>query len=249
MGSRIRDANESADCEITAVDSNTNSNEVAAGTLQLQEIPGTQCEEFKDLKVHRSFVEKDILQHFRDSSCLSAQLTFTILNEKGDAEMGAGAGVTRAVFTLFWKQFANYMTVWERERVPFIQHDHFIDEWEAVARILVKGYEMVSYFPTYLSKAFLSFCLFGLEVPDSVVLDLILKYLSHSKEESVKEYLVKDTFPDNIEDQGGFLDFLERFKCQTVVKKDNINSVITEIGQQELVQKPHLMVATWQPIL
>ena len=160
MGNRIRDANEAADCEINNVDSNTNSNEVVAGTLQLQEIPGTQCEEFKDLKVHRSFVEKDMLQHFRDSSCMSAQLTFTILNDKGDAEMGAGAGVTREVFTLFWKQFANYMTVGERERVPFIQHGHFIDEWEAVARILVKGYEMVSYFPTYLSKAFLSFCLF-----------------------------------------------------------------------------------------
>ena len=153
MRYRIRDVNEAADRQITAIDSNTNSSEVAAETLQPQENPGTQCEELKVLKVHRSFVQKDMLQHFKDSSCMSTKLTFTIINDKGDAEMGAGAGITRKVFTLFWKQFANDMTVEERERVLFIRHDHFIAEWETVARILVKRYEMVSYFPTYLSKA------------------------------------------------------------------------------------------------
>ena len=32
-------------------------------------------------------------------------------------------------------------------------HDHFVEEWEAVSRILVKGYVSISYFPTFLSKA------------------------------------------------------------------------------------------------
>lgn len=76
-----------------------------------------------------------------------------------------------------------------------------------------------------------------------------MKYLSPSEEELVRDYITQDSFPDNIEGQEEFLDFLERFKCRTVVKKENINTIITEIGQQELMQKPHLMVATWQPIL
>ncbi|CAB3981201.1 Hypothetical predicted protein, partial [Paramuricea clavata] len=46
-----------------------------------------------------------------------------------------------------------------------------------------------------------------------------------------------------------FFDFLERFKCRAVVKKENITTIMIEIGQQELMQKPHLMVATWQPVL
>ena len=44
------------------------------------------------------------------------------------------------------------MKIGERERVPFKRHDHFIKEWEAVGRILVKGYQSVLYFPLLLSK-------------------------------------------------------------------------------------------------
>ena len=54
---------------------------------------------------------------------------------------------------------------------------------------------------------------------------------------------------DNIVDEGELLDFLERFNYQTVVMNENIKTIITEIALQELIQKPHLMVATWQPII
>lgn len=250
----ISHTNEASDCEITSVHSNVTSETVPpVGNLsaghQPREVAGIQPEQFKVLKVRRSFLQKDMIAHFKDDACMSVQLTFTIINDTGKDEMGAGVGVTREVFTLFWKHFANAMTIGERERVPFVRHDHFINEWEAVARILVRGYEMISYFPTFLSKAFMSYCLFGREVPDSIIVESFMKYLSSSEEELVREYMTRDSFPDNIEDQEEFLDFLERFKCRTVVKKENINNIITEIGQQELMQKPHLMVATWQPIL
>lgn len=39
----------------------------------------------------------------------------------------------------------------ERERVPFVRHDQFIDESQAFARILVKGYEMITYFTTVIT--------------------------------------------------------------------------------------------------
>ena len=45
------------------------------------------------------------------------------------------------------------MTKGEKERVPFARHDHF------VGRILVKGFVDVGYFPAFLSKAFVSYCL------------------------------------------------------------------------------------------
>jgi hypothetical protein len=167
----------------------------------------------------------------------------------GKEELGAGEGVTREVFTLFWKHFANAMTVRERERVPFVRHDHFIDEWEAFARILVKVYESISYFPTFISKAFMSFCLFGREVPGPIILESFMKYLSPSEEELARDYMTRNSFPDSVDDQEEFFDFLERFKCRAVVNKENITTIMIEIGQQELKQKPHLMVATWQPVL
>ena len=44
------------------------------------------------------------------------------------------------------------MTLGERERVPFVRHDYFVQEWEAVGRILVKGFVSVSYFPTFFQR-------------------------------------------------------------------------------------------------
>ena len=178
---------------------------------------------------------------------MGIQLTFTIINDMGKAELGAGEGVTREVFTLFWKHFANAMTVGERERVPFVRHDHFIDEWEAFARILAKGYETTSYFPTFISKAFMSYCLFGRDVPAPTILESFMKYLSPSEEELARDYMTRNSFPDNVEDEEEFFDFLERFKCRAVVNKENITTIMIEIGQQELMQKPHLMVSTASP--
>ena len=36
------------------------------------------------------------------------------------------------------------------ERVPFMQHDYFVEEWEAVGRVIVKGYVSISYIHTYI---------------------------------------------------------------------------------------------------
>ena len=45
------------------------------------------------------------------------------------------------------------------------------------------------------------------------------------------------------------IDFLECFNCRTVLNKDNCQKVITELAKQELIQKPHIMLSCWQPIL
>ena len=68
---------------------------------------------------------------------------------------------------MFWNAFSNSMTIGETERVPFVRHDHFVKEWGggAVGKILVKGFTLVTYFPMFLSKAFICCCLFGTEVP------------------------------------------------------------------------------------
>ena len=99
-----------------------------------------------------------------DTRVMNSSLFFAIINERGGKEDGVGVGVEREVYSLLWKQFTKSMTIGERKRVPLIRHDHFIKEWEAVGRILVKGYQSVSYFPLFLSKAFICYCLFDAKV-------------------------------------------------------------------------------------
>lgn len=137
------------------------------------------------------------------------------------------------------------MTLGERERVPFVRRDYFVQEWEAVGRILVKGFVSVSYFPSFLSKAFLCYCLFGNQVPGSMFVDSFTKYLSPVEEEFIVDIIRKNQVPDDDE----FTDFLERFKCRRVVTTENLSQVILEISKQELVQKPHLMMSSLQPFV
>ena len=138
------------------------------------------------------------------------------------------------------------MTIGERERVPFVRHDHFVEEWQAVGRMLVKGFTSVGYFPLFLSKALICFCLFENKVPDDTIMSSFKRYLSPMEEEMIEGILSTGDLPADTEE---FNDFLERNNCRSVVKKENIKNVLLEIGKQELIQKPHLMIAAWQPIL
>ena len=198
------------------------------------------------LTVHRSLICSDMIGHFKDTRVMNYSLLFTVINERGCKEDGVGAGVERERenIRVFWKQFANSITIGERERVPFIRHDHFIKEWEAVGRILVKGYQSVSYFPLFLSKGFICYCLFDAEVPESILMESFMKYLSPVEEDLVKEYLGKDCLPDNNDE---LLEFLERFNRRSAVSSENLRKLLIEIANQELIQKPHVMISTWQP--
>ena len=51
------------------------------------------------------------------------------------------------------------------------------------------------------------------------------------------------------EDREEFDDFLERFRCRRNVKDENLLKVLLEIARQELIQKPHLMIASWQSVV
>lgn len=199
----------------------------------------------RTLTVHRSCIKKDLVNHFKDSHIMKCDLIFNVINERGQSEKGESIGVLREVFTLFWGEFANSMTIGERERVPFVGHDHFVEEWVAIGRILVKGYISLSYYPSFLSKAFICYCLFGNQVPDGL-LDSFKKYLSSEEEELVECVISSQSLPD---DRDEFDDFLERFNCRTLVNRENLLQVLIETAKQGLIQKPHLMIDSWQSVM
>ena len=93
----------------------------------------------------------------------------------------------------------------------------------------------------FLSKAFACHYLFGNQVPDTPFIDSFTKYLSPVEEELIVDVVRKNKIPDEGDE---FNDFLERFQCRRVVNNENLCKVILEIAKQELVQKPHLMIAS-----
>ena len=61
-----------------------------------------------------------MVKYFQDEKITTQSMVFEIIDDRGKPEKGAGIGVTRDVFALFWKAFGDSMTIGERERVPYV---------------------------------------------------------------------------------------------------------------------------------
>ena len=71
------------------------------------------------------------------------------------------------------------------ERVPYVRHDLYFEECEALCNLLLHGFTTCAYFPIQLSKVFVMFFLFG-EAPDSSIPQSFLQYLSSTETEVVE---------------------------------------------------------------
>ena len=114
----------------------------------MQPIDLTESEDVNVI-VHRQNLPIDLVEAFKTVS-LSDTIRFIIINARGEKEPGVGAGVER-----------DGLCVGERERVPFVRHDLYINEWNSIAKILVKGFMDTKYFPLQLCKAFIIHVLIG----------------------------------------------------------------------------------------
>ena len=63
-------------------------------------------------------------------------------------------------------------------------------------------------------------------------------------EKALLQEALKTTNADIYEDED-FLELIDRFNCRSRVQPVNIYGVVPELAQQELIQKPYLMVCTW----
>ena len=150
------------------------------------------------------------------------------------------------VYNSFWKEVANSLLIGETERVPYVRHYIFQYEWEAIEKILLKGYVDTGYFPVILSKDFVRYTLFE-EIDVNDLLPSLFLYLSNCEANMLKGLLAKESSIDDFSSDE-FHEFLEQFKVQSLVTKSNIKEKLAEITRQELIQKPHIMTACWKPM-
>ncbi len=144
----------------------------------------------KYVLIHRSSIRKDIITLFSDPGSLNSEIQMQVLDERGRYEKGEGKGVVRDIITNFWQDCFTSLMVGSSEKIPFIRHDLQKKEWEAVARVLVYGYQNLSYFPLKLSLTFMITCLFGEEsITTESLLASFRKYIA-SEDREVSLYNV-----------------------------------------------------------
>ncbi|XP_057316245.1 uncharacterized protein LOC130657280 [Hydractinia symbiolongicarpus] len=198
----------------------------------------------KEVKVNRHNIRKDLIKAFQDEIKVNEKITYTVIDSHGLSENGVGSGVSRDVYSMFWKDVADSYLVGADERVPFVRHDLYVSEWEAIGKILVKGFIDTGYFPIVISRSFMHYCLYGeVNNPDDLI-DGFLRYLSQMERTVVQEALASKK--SDIFTSEEFMDILDQFKCRTLVTSSNVNEVVIELARQELYQKPHIMATCWR---
>ena len=200
----------------------------------------------REVIVHRSTIRKDVIEIFSDPHISACLLDVIVIDARGQQEEGRGRGVLLDVLTEFWQNVFTSLTVGSGEKVPFIRHDLQRPQWEAIARILVYGYNTVQYFLINLSQLFLASCLFGEEsISPDFLLTSFREYIA-AEDREVLDACLSDAFdPDDKET----LEFLSTFKCFRLPSKDNIQKIILELAHQELIQKPRYVVNSWASIV
>ena len=106
-------------------------------------------------------------------------------------------------------------------------------EWEAIGKILAKGFNDTGYFPAMISKSFVQYCCHG-DVSNTKLLSSFLNYVSRDERMLIEKLLSDEANSDDLLGDE-FLDFLYQFKCRTKVSKENVHEVIAEIARQEVI--------------
>ena len=112
-------------------------------------------EDTHTLTLHRSTIRSDLVNYFKDGSKPhNKKLQFIILDPRGKPE--EGVGVTRDVYTAFWKEIGDGFLMGKGERVPFVRHDLYINDWKAITTL--ERLQGCAVLPCNLVKIFHAVC-------------------------------------------------------------------------------------------
>ena len=151
-----------------------------------------------------------------------------MIDIRGVKEEGTGNGVARDIYSSFWIDASDSYFTDEKERVPFVRHDLFKNEWKAISDILMKDYYDVGYFPVMISKAFLVYSTYG-EVDEEILVDSFLNYICRDERETLQNVLATDA-KESIFESEDFPDILDWFKRRSKVTKSNARNITIDLA-------------------
>ena len=197
----------------------------------------------RTVEVRREYALTELMAMFSDPALMELELDVRIKHQNGQLEPGHGSGVFRDCLSEFWSEFYSRCTLGADVRVPYLRHEYQIQEWQSIARILVKGWLAVGYFPGQLSLPFMEEALYGTTY--SSIKDSFMHYVSKQDKEILEQAL--DSFQSV--DQESLIETLDVHECHQIPTADNISALLSQLGHKALIQTPMFVIECWRPIL
>ena len=158
---------------------------------------------------------------------------------EGEKAIDTG-GVSRDMFSAFWecaypKQFDGGDIL-----VPASHPGVDMPNMVVLGTILSHGFFSCGYLPMRLAFPVLCFTVLGptCEIPDQVVMESFIDYISYYEGQVIKEALVETNpaFTDKM--QGTLIDILSRFGCRESPTPQNLRRLLKTIARHEFLVKP-----------
>ncbi|KAL7860298.1 hypothetical protein AOLI_G00166470 [Acnodon oligacanthus] len=195
------------------------------------------------VEVRRGNCLSDMMGAFTDATIMDKEVSIHMKLPNGGLEVGVGSGVFRDCLSEFWSEFYNRCTLGSDVKAPFLRHEFQVTEWQAIARVLLKGWIAEKYFPIHLPLPFLEETLYGTIF--SSVSEAFMLYISKHDREVLQHAL------NNFEtvDQDSLLDILDSYECHRMPTEENLGPLLTQLGHKALIQMPKFVIDCWRPIL
>ena len=95
-----------------------------------------------------------MIREFKDSKVIEKKLNLVVTTLNGQEELGDDFGsALRDILLAFWSELFKGHATGDTEMVPYLRHEFGATEWAAIARIIVKGYNDVGYYPITMKGA------------------------------------------------------------------------------------------------
>lgn len=184
----------------------------------------------------RTDIVTDMLQFYSDPSVLNSKLHVEFLGEPGD-DFG---GLTKEVFTLFWREATKTFFLGEQSVVPYLAlHLQRRDTWKFVSlgRILAHTVLLTGSIPPNLSISCLINIIFDCEVDEDFLFNDFLLFLTDREKSLVSKAVNSFDLLTNRE-VDRLTSLYTAYKFLDIPRKSTIKQQLFAIADQELVQKP-----------
>lgn len=196
------------------------------------------------LRIHRGQAFEEMMTAFQtlESACGRLKIVMIAPNGEEEAAVDAG-GVFKDALSEFWDETYKRCTEGTTAKIPILRDDFTAEKWEAMAKILMKGYKDVKYFPLQLCKAFMELCILG-DVKSDIT-DALLSYLS-PYETKILAQALQDFDKIELDD---LVEVFSSLKSQRIPSRNSLRQVLNDVAHKELIQKPMFVIDIWQVIL
>ncbi|KAG9264543.1 hypothetical protein AMEX_G22824 [Astyanax mexicanus] len=193
--------------------------------------------------VRRGSCLKDMMAAFNDPTIMDKDLIIHMKLPNGALETQTGPGVFRDCLSEFWSEFYHRCTLGADVKAPLLRHEFQAPEWQAIARVLVKGWLSEKYFPVHLPLPFLEQAFYGTIY--SSVTDAFMLYVSKNDREVLRQ--ASNDFLSV--DEESLLDVLGSYECHRRPTAENLVPLLSQLGHKALIQAPTYVIQCWKPVL